>query len=58
MGSASDRSPDPTRTTNMARPSLPTGPRGTPPTSFSPRSPVSDHSDSETVTWLVIKGEK
>ena len=28
MGSASDRSPDPTRTTNWARPPLPTGPRG------------------------------
>jgi hypothetical protein len=29
MGSASDRSPDPTRTTNRAHPPLPTGPRGT-----------------------------
>jgi hypothetical protein len=29
MGSASDRSPDPTRTANWARPTLPTGPRGT-----------------------------
>ena len=39
MGSASDRSPDPTRTTNWARPPLPTGPRGTPPTPSSPAPP-------------------
>ncbi len=32
MGSASDRSPDPTRTTNWARPPLPTGPRRKAPT--------------------------
>lgn len=36
MGSASDRSPDPTRTTNWARPPLPTGSRGTASTPSSP----------------------
>lgn len=41
MGSASERSPDPTRTTNWARPLLPTGPRGTPPTPSSHASPPS-----------------
>lgn len=39
MGSASDRSPDPTRTTNWARPPLPTGLRGTPRTPSSPAPP-------------------
>jgi hypothetical protein len=39
MGWASDRSPDPTRTTNQACPPLPTGPRGTPPTPSSPTPP-------------------
>jgi hypothetical protein len=39
MGSASDRSPDPTRTTNWARPPLPTGPRGTASTPSSPAPP-------------------
>ena len=41
MGSASDRSPDPTRTTNWARPPLPTGPRGTALTPSSPAPPPS-----------------
>ena len=39
MGSASDRSPDPTRTTKWARSLLPTGPRGTASTPSSPASP-------------------
>ena len=41
MGSASDRSPDPTRTTNWACPPLPTGPRGTSSTPSSPAPPPS-----------------
>jgi hypothetical protein len=43
MGSASDRSPDPTRTTNWARPPLPTGPRGTASTPSSPAPPPFGH---------------
>ena len=41
MGSASDRSPDPTRTTNWARPPLPTGSHGTASTPSSPAPPPS-----------------
>ena len=40
MGSASDRSPGPTRTTNWARQPLPTGPRGTASTPSFPDSPL------------------
>lgn len=58
MGSASDRSPDPTRTTNWARLPLPTGLRRTASAPSPPRSPIFDHSDFEPVMWLVIKGEK
>ena len=39
MGTARDRSPDLTRTTNWVRPPLPTGPRGTASTPSSPAPP-------------------
>ena len=58
MGSASDRSPDPTRTTNWARLPLPTGLRRTASAPSPPRSRLLQKSDFEFVRWLVIKGEQ